>query len=209
MHEKITIYDEIIVELSWDQCEPITVESDFNNAFFNNYYKNIFPNWQEFIENTQYTEPKNEQSNGFREDGCDYLIITHPDFASEITEFANWKNAKGFMTKVVDTTIAGSTSNEIEQYIQDAYDTWHSALYLKEIVSYKRLLAAYDISFEHLPRKEKNLLLYLIIACQPRFKTILELGCSFSHSPHCVSFEGIMGSHLLKYFPWIPMRPFL
>ena len=119
-----TIYDEITIELSWDISEPISVESDFDHSYFYNFYENVFLNWQGFLENTQIIEPIKESSNGFRGEGCDYLIITHPDFQSEINELANWKNSKGFMTKVVDTTIAGSTSTEIKQYIQDAYDNW-------------------------------------------------------------------------------------
>jgi hypothetical protein len=121
----VTIYDEITVEITSDISEPIKVESDFEHSYYYTFYENVFSNWQGFIENTQVTEPIKEAGNGFREEGCDYLIITHPDFQSEITELANWKHAKGFMTKVVDTTITGFTSNEIKQYIQDAYDTWN------------------------------------------------------------------------------------
>lgn len=39
-------------------------------------------------------------------------------------ELANWKHTKGLMTKVVNVTDIGSTSAQIRQYIQDAYDTW-------------------------------------------------------------------------------------
>jgi len=53
---------------------------------------------------------------------------------------------------------------------QDAYDTWHLSLYFKEILSYKRLLAADEITFDQLPRKEKNLLLYLSLLSVIRYK---------------------------------------
>ena len=73
---------------------------------------------------------------------------------------------------------------------QDAYDTWHLALYMKEILQYKRLGASSAISLEQLPRKEKNLLLYLVLASRPRFKTVVELGSSL--------FELIDGLEVVK-----------
>jgi len=120
-----TIYDEITIRLSWDDGKIVTVESGFDNALFSRYYENVLLNWQDFLEHTIIVEsPPQGPGNGLRETGCDYLIITHPDFYSEIIELANWKHSKGLITKVVDTTTTGSTSNAIQQYIQDAYDTW-------------------------------------------------------------------------------------
>jgi len=115
-----TIYDEITISLSWDKGQTVSVESDFSHSSFSNLYESIFLNWQGFNDNTLIME----QTYGSREDGCDYLIITHPDFYSEILELANWKHYKGYNTKLVDTNVTGDTSNEIQQYIQNAYDTW-------------------------------------------------------------------------------------
>ena len=61
---------------------------------------------------------------------------------------------------------------------QDAYDTWHLSIYFQEILSYKRLQGVNALTFADLPRKEKNLLLYLMFACRPEFRTVLELGSS-------------------------------
>lgn len=61
---------------------------------------------------------------------------------------------------------------------QDAYDTWHLAFYFKEILAYRQMLCQDAISFEQLPRKEKNLLLYLILACYHQAESVLELGSS-------------------------------
>jgi len=38
---------------------------------------------------------------------------------------------------------------------------------------------------------------------------ILEFGYFLIHFLHLVSSEGILGSHLLKYLPWMLVRPFL
>jgi len=120
--EIATIYDEITIKLSWDESEIVTVESGFDNALFTQFYENVFENWQEFLENTMIVESQKGSGSGSREEGCDYLIITHPDFYSEILELAEWKHSKGFFTKVVDTDETGSTSSQIQQYIQNLYD---------------------------------------------------------------------------------------
>ena len=59
---------------------------------------------------------------------------------------------------------------------QDAYDTWHLAHYFKEILTYRHISAQPSLALPELLRKEKNLLLYLMLATDPSLKTILELG---------------------------------
>ena len=118
--EIATIFDEITISLSWDKGQTVSVESDFSDSSFSKLYKNTFTNWQGFNDNTLILE----ETVGSREDGCDYLIITHPDFYSEILELANWKHSKGYKVKLVDTNVTGDTTNEIQEYIQNAYDTW-------------------------------------------------------------------------------------
>lgn len=61
---------------------------------------------------------------------------------------------------------------------QEAYDTWHLSFYLKEILSYKRLAGKKSISLDDIPRKEKNLLVYLILAGMKKHSTLVELGHS-------------------------------
>ncbi len=64
--------------------------------------------------------------------GCDYLILTHPDFYqpkdpnNPLVRFRDWKQRKGYVTKIVDVTTLplGNTSASIQDYIQDAYDDW-------------------------------------------------------------------------------------
>ncbi|MCK5636240.1 MAG: hypothetical protein KAH91_02380, partial [Thermoplasmatales archaeon] len=118
--EIATIYDEITIELSWNEGQVVDVESDFYNAPFSKFYGNVFQNWEGFLDHTEIAQPLN----GPKEDGCDYLIITHPNFYTEIVELANWKHSKGLITQVVDTDTIGSSSSAIKNYIQNAYDTW-------------------------------------------------------------------------------------
>jgi hypothetical protein len=123
--EIATIYEEITIKLTWGSGESVSVESDFSHSSFSNLYKNTFINWEGFLDNTQILEQSLGPRGGGRDSGCDYIIITHPDFYNNVVEFANWKNAQGYMVCLVDTTDAGTTSNEIKQYIQNAYDTWN------------------------------------------------------------------------------------
>ncbi|MCW4054171.1 MAG: C25 family cysteine peptidase [Candidatus Bathyarchaeota archaeon] len=61
------------------------------------------------------------------EDAAEYLIITHDDFYHQAMDLADWKRQKGLRTKVVNTTqinSAGVTANDVENYIQNAYDSW-------------------------------------------------------------------------------------
>ena len=75
---------------------------------------------------------------------------------------------------------------------QDAYDTWHLAMYFKEILAYRNLLSLDSISFDLLPRKEKDLLLYLLLSCNSQAETVLELGSSL--------FEMIDGLELVEKY---------
>ena len=59
---------------------------------------------------------------------------------------------------------------------QAAYDHWHLALYFKEILSYRRFFDGEPVTLDDIPRKEKNLMLYLVLAAAPRFRSVLEMG---------------------------------
>jgi hypothetical protein len=56
--------------------------------------------------------------------GAEYLILTHPDFREAADELAEWKNAKGIVTKVaqVGTGTFLDTPEEIRDYIEAHYD---------------------------------------------------------------------------------------
>jgi len=119
-----TIYDSITIKLTWTSNEKIAVESNFAKTSFYNFYQNVFSNWEGFVDNEILVEISNPQYNS-REDGCEYLIVTHPDFYEQAKELSDWKHIQGWNTKLVNITDIGSTSTELCQYIQNAYDTWH------------------------------------------------------------------------------------
>ncbi len=118
------IYDEIIIKISWTECEPLMVEHNFKQAPFYTFYENVFINWHDFLENTIVVESEPDLGWGAKDSGCEYLIITHPTFATAAQELADWKYNKGILTKVKSTAKTGDTAEDIRQYIQAAYDTW-------------------------------------------------------------------------------------
>ncbi len=59
--------------------------------------------------------------------GCDFLIITAPEFVNQANLLADWKIRRGIDTRVRTTTQTGPTAPTIQSYIQNAYDTWNPA----------------------------------------------------------------------------------
>jgi len=57
--------------------------------------------------------------------GNSLLIITHPDFLSAAHTLAAWKIKQGIATQVKTTTDTGSTATNIQNYLQQAYQTWN------------------------------------------------------------------------------------
>lgn len=59
-----------------------------------------------------------------QEIGARYLIVTHDNFYNAIQPLAQWKHRKGMRTKVVKLSEIGSSTTQIKNYVQSAYDTW-------------------------------------------------------------------------------------
>jgi len=61
---------------------------------------------------------------------------------------------------------------------REAFDGWHCILYGKEIALSRELLSSADLKFAQIPRKERNVLLFLILKAFPHIKNITEVGSS-------------------------------
>ena len=75
-------------------------------AVFNNFFKNIFVNYEFGAERT----------------GENYLIITAPSFEADLTPFVEFKSSKGFTVDVFNTGATGTTTTSIKTFIQQRYD---------------------------------------------------------------------------------------
>lgn len=63
-------------------------------------------------------------------------------------------------------------------YDEDAYDLWHLGVRYKELLECRRLAQSDSIQLADLPRKEKFLIFYLLLAGYPEVTDVAELGCS-------------------------------
>jgi len=118
----------------------------------------------------------------------------------------NYQDKKSELTTFLDLYAINSQNGQKYLYSQlcnqEAYDVWHLSLYFKEIMYYKKQLREKKITLDQLQRKEKNLLLYLILTIfdsniniiknRTDNLTIVELGCSL--------FEMIDGLEVIRRF---------
>ncbi len=56
--------------------------------------------------------------------GAKYLIITPDNFVSAVKPLADWKTKKGVKAMILPTSVVGSSSSQIKNYILNAYNTW-------------------------------------------------------------------------------------
>ncbi len=56
--------------------------------------------------------------------GADYLIICPEAFESRFEDLAQWKTQKGYITRIVTTEETGVSTDDIREYIRNAYSTW-------------------------------------------------------------------------------------
>jgi hypothetical protein len=118
----VTVYDSITIQItSTNPINILEVENKFPHPEFETLYKNSFPNWQGFIDRTIFISKEPQPT---FTDGADLIIITHPSYYSEAKKLARWRHVTGMMTILINVTDIGSTSSDIKNYIQNAYDTW-------------------------------------------------------------------------------------
>jgi hypothetical protein len=130
---RVTVYSKIEVRLNYDRpaqiggVEPRLVSQAFEEML------------QASVLNYKAPERFAQADAGASQDdepsGCHYLIITEDSFYSPddpdnpIVQLADWKRRKGLLTRIkkVSTIQGGNTDTAIQDYIQNAYDTWDPA----------------------------------------------------------------------------------
>src|SRR4030042_2028908 len=58
------------------------------------------------------------------QNGARLLIITHDDYYNTLKPLAEWKHQTGFMTKLIKLSEIGNDTNQIRNYIINAYNIW-------------------------------------------------------------------------------------
>ena len=87
------------------------------------YFQQIF---DAFIINSQHIERAqlNNPTYMIRGERADLLIVVYDDFYEEILPLAEWRHVSGIETKVVKWSEIGDNSEDLCEYVQDAYYNW-------------------------------------------------------------------------------------
>jgi hypothetical protein len=125
VQKRLTVYPDLEVRVNFNGIiKPIP--SNLKNDELIKYLKATAINAEEVLAAEEKAE-NYQTDNRERTDGCELLIITHPDFEDAANTLSDWKIRKGIFTQVVTTTTTGSSGSNIENYINNAYDTWTPA----------------------------------------------------------------------------------
>jgi len=113
---ELKIISEIKVRISFIGGDGTFIGPRYRSPHFEKLFQNLLLNYS-VLGSPPTVDGKNST-------GCDFLIITHPNFQAWAESLAYWKNLCGIPTWVRNTTQTGSDTGSIRAYIQNAYDTW-------------------------------------------------------------------------------------
>ncbi|MBN2056924.1 hypothetical protein JW905_18505, partial [bacterium] len=107
----------------------IDIDITFRNADFNTTVTALArtrsPVYEQMINHVTVNSGRLADSRDFPPPApVSYLIITADMFMDSLTPFIAWKESCGYEVAVAKTSEIGSTTGEIQTYIQTAYDTW-------------------------------------------------------------------------------------
>lgn len=125
VQKKIRIYTEFIVEVNFRGSSSHSIDCDYQSDNFTNIINRLVVNSNFISSNKSNTKIKSIQKidNNYKP-GCDYLIITHQEFAEAADSLALWKRFGGLETKIVFVDEIGNSAQDLRNYIQHAYDNW-------------------------------------------------------------------------------------
>ncbi len=114
---EIEIATEIDVTIDFaggDAAETRRVLDRYSNGRFERLARDLFLNHSAFVSRYDISLP------------IGYLIVVHDNFYDQILPLKAWKDLKGYETTIVRTSEipGGATKQNIQAYIQDAYDNW-------------------------------------------------------------------------------------
>ncbi len=120
--KELTVYKDLKIQISFTGGNGHFGEDRLRSRWFDPILKDIFINFNS-LPKVEYKYESDSRTEDF-----EYLIITPDDasflaWADSIKEF---RTQQGVRTGIVTTTqIGGNTTNAIENYIDDAYNTWN------------------------------------------------------------------------------------
>jgi hypothetical protein len=114
--KELRVCSSMRVKISFAGGSGVFIDPSFRSPYFEPMYENLLLNYSSL--------GSSSRRGGERPTGCDFLIITHPNFQAWAESLALWKNLSGISTWVKNTTQTGLDTGSIRSYIQNAYNTW-------------------------------------------------------------------------------------
>lgn len=112
-------YPDIKVNIQFDG-QAAQADVRLSSPSFDRFFGGVVVNPEAMGETPDYGAAENG-------DGCDYLIITPPEFETAAQTLQAAKIARGIDTVVATTDETGKIESRIKDYIQTAYDEWTPA----------------------------------------------------------------------------------
>ena len=110
----------VLVELSPFQYDPVEGQIEVVTDLT---FSLSFEEVEDLEGSLELSTPSSVESAGESDiSDADYLIITADDFYDEVAPLAEWKQLKGFKTHVATMSEIGSTSDDVANFISNAYD---------------------------------------------------------------------------------------
>ena len=113
-------YNDIDISISFSGGTEEFIPERLRSIYFQ-------PIFDSFLINSNYIERSiinNPSQPANILDRADLLIIVYDPFYEEILPLAHWRHQTGIETKVVKWSDVGSTSEDLRDYMTDAYTTW-------------------------------------------------------------------------------------
>jgi hypothetical protein len=114
--KELKAYSHMKVRISFVRGTGVFIDPAHRSPYFEPLYQNLLLNYSSL--------GSLPQLGGKSDSGCDFLIITPPNFQAWAESLALWKNLSGISTWVKSTSETGPDTGSIRSYIQNAYDTW-------------------------------------------------------------------------------------
>lgn len=113
---EVRVFSEMQVRVSFSGGSGSFVDPRLRSPYFESFWDNLLLNYSALG-----SPPETGGKSGT---GCDFLIVTHPNFLAQAESLAHWKNLSGITTWIRTTAQTGSDTGSIRTYLQNAYDTW-------------------------------------------------------------------------------------
>ncbi len=112
--KELRVTRRLLIELDYSSAGTVNVKTSVRapSRAFRSIYENSIANYD-------FVRPRYENDSAGT-----YLIITHNNYYNSILPLAEWKHKRGMEVEIANTAIIGTTTTQIKNYIQTAYNTW-------------------------------------------------------------------------------------